>query len=114
MTLDESRKKNHPIGIDAFCSTVLWKIMVRPDIGNPPVLDPDRLVLDKFPGKRIEQDAMGKDRIRCDTAQGNITQDFSFPDLFGATCHSKRSTFLMESCSILSLLCIIPCHRLSE
>src|SRR4030067_2175465 len=96
MSLDESRKKNHPIRIDEFCSAVLWRVMVRTDIGNHPVFDPDRLVLDKFPGKRIEQNAMGKDRIRCDTAQGNITQDFSFPDLSGAKCHNKRSTFLME------------------
>jgi len=46
---------------------VLGRIMIRTDIGNHSILDPDGLLINKLSCENVEEDTVGDDRIR-----GNI------------------------------------------
>ena len=91
MSFDQSGEKRHTICIDHLCFTVLLWIMIRTHIGNPSILDPDGLFLDKLSGENIEEDAIGDDRIRRDIAQSNFTEDLSFLYFLHTRFHSKNA-----------------------
>jgi hypothetical protein len=65
--------------------------LVRTDIGDASVLDPDGLLFDKLSRENIENGTIGDHRIRSDIAKGYLAQFFSLFRIIHGRPYNKRN-----------------------
>src|SRR5208337_4187480 len=89
VAVDQPWKKNHALCVyDKGLLSFGW-IMVRTDIGDHSILDPDGLLLDKLSCENIEDGAIGNHRIRSDVTQGHLAEVFSLFHILHGRFHNK-------------------------